>query len=177
VFVAFLTRGLGSAATVLVATLLAGGCGGEPSEGDRWRETAVLNDLTQEQVTARVLDYARIIGTRLPDGARMQPDGVAGTGPGTLNCHHGRERTGLVFVRSSYSIEDLAPTAFADVLGRLRDSWTAAGYQVLDDTHFQDGDRILRVGTDDDYHLTVRTYGGDRDTPLVVVESPCAWPS
>ena len=171
-----MTRGW-IAATVLATMLLVAGCGGASSGEDTPEETTVVTDLTQAQATARVLDYAQLVGTQLPDGARMQPDGVAGTGPGTLNCHDDGTRTGQLFVRSSYSVEGLEPTAFADVLTRLRDAWTAAGYRVLDDTHYEDGDRVLRVAADDDYHLTVRTYGGDRDTPLVVVESPCARPS
>lgn len=166
-------------ATVFAMTLLVAGCDGAQSGPDKPKETAVLTDLTQEQVTARVLDYAQLVGTQLPGGARMQPDGVAGTGPGTVNCHtpDGTERTGQVFVRSAYTVEDLDPAAFADVRDRLGGAWRSAGYRVIDDTRYKDGDRVLRVGTDDDYHLTVRTYGDNRNTPLVVVESPCAWPA
>jgi hypothetical protein len=164
-------------AVVLAA---AGGCGGDPPAEEQPKESAVRTDLTQKQATAGVLDFVREVGTQLPAGARLAPGGLDGSGIGTLNCHtdDGRTRTGQLFVRADYTVEDLDPARYPTMVDTLRETWTGLGYEVLEDTHGAEGDLIVAVATpEDDYHLRIWVYGDNRATPQLLVESPCSWPS
>lgn len=136
----------------------------------------MLNNLTEKQATAGVDRYEQLISSQLPAGSRLN---LMEKGTGTVECHtpDGERRTGQIFFRRNWLVEDIDPANYRSFADLLRDTWRGLGYRIIDDIHYKDLDRTVRVATpQDDYRLTVYTYGDNRSVPLVVVESPCAWP-
>ncbi|MCT2587625.1 hypothetical protein [Actinophytocola gossypii] len=159
---------------VLAVVAVVANLAGKAPSNDRPKETAVLNDLTQQQATTRVDDYTKLVASQLPPGSRLVTPRI-----GTVNCHtaDGNERTGQVFVAARYFVAGVDPARYSRMIDDLRDTWTSLGYHLIDDLHYDNKDRTVRVATSgDDYHLTMRVYGDNRSTPLIVIESPCAWP-
>ena len=169
------------AVAALVVLFVACSAGGPPSATKPPKETAVPNNLTQKQVTAGVEHYLNLIKSQLPQGSRLGPG--QGTqlkaGFGTSECFtpDGNDLSGQILVDAQYFVEGIDPAGYSTLADMLRDIWRGLGYRIIDDIHYKDLDRTVRVATPaDDYHLTVYTYGDNRSVPLVVVESPCAWP-
>jgi hypothetical protein len=136
----------------------------------------VTTNFSQKEVTAGVDKYVQLIGAQLPRGGHLA---LLEKGSGTVECHtpDGEHRTGQIFVTVNYFVRSIDPAKHSNLADRLRDIWTGLGYHLIDDLHYQDQDRTVRVATPgDDYHLTIYTYGDNRTDPLAVVESPCAWP-
>jgi hypothetical protein len=170
-----MSRNLAAALVACVVMLAAASaCMGQSSAIDPPKESVVLNDLTQQQATDGVHEYARMISTQLPPRARLGDPRM-----GTVKCHtpDGNERTGQEFVAGRYFVEGVDPAREVEMLDQLRATWRELGYQLVEDTEFPDGDQVPTFATPgDDYHLTVWLYGDHRSVPLVIIESPCAWP-
>jgi hypothetical protein len=111
--------------------------------------------------------------TQLPGGAHTRK---ANFGNGDANCTHGEELSGEIFMSGNYDILGVDPKQYAAFADQIRDTWVRIGYRLIDDTHWVDGDRTVRVNTPDNYHLTLDTYGDNRSLPQLYVESPCARP-
>lgn len=159
-----------------VIVIVTGACSGPPSVTNPPKESTVPNSLTQKQVTDGVERYGQLVGTQLPPGSKLA---IMEQGTGTVECFtpDGKDLSGQIFFRKNWLVDGIDPANYQSFADLLRDTWRGLGYRIIDDVHYQDLDRTVRFATHgDDYHLTVYTYGDNRSIPLVVVESPCAWP-
>ncbi|MBB5866978.1 hypothetical protein F4553_000357 [Allocatelliglobosispora scoriae] len=145
---------------MLLATLLAGGCGLIAKE-DPMQPT-----LTSEQAAVRVDEHVNAaIGALVPP--RTLTAGPKSTMPCDDPSDHGPK--GRVTVEHRYTL----PGADTTVLDGLVDYWTGHGYRVLRDER---GRRLAEVAVEaDDGYAVVATTNVVGEIS-VVGTSPCVWP-